>query len=172
MHLRDVTLDDVGLYVRMRCDPAMMAELGGPLDPAEMPAKVGRDVDAVAEGTAWISMVVLDEDDASAGLGQAGAVAGSVVAWDSNHDGRPLSEVGWMVLTEFQGRGVAKRGIALLLERARATPGRWGPLHAFPGATNAASNAVCRSLGFTLLGEEETDFAGRRFAVHHWALEA
>jgi hypothetical protein len=29
--LRDVEPDDLGLYVRMRRDPVMMAELGGPL---------------------------------------------------------------------------------------------------------------------------------------------
>jgi hypothetical protein len=29
--LRDVTVDDVDAYVRMRCDPVMMAGLGGPL---------------------------------------------------------------------------------------------------------------------------------------------
>ena len=30
MRLRDVELGDVAAYVRMRCDPVMMAELGGP----------------------------------------------------------------------------------------------------------------------------------------------
>ena len=29
--LRNVELGDVDAYVRMRCDPAMMTELGGPL---------------------------------------------------------------------------------------------------------------------------------------------
>jgi RimJ/RimL family protein N-acetyltransferase len=28
---------------------------------------------------------------------------------------------------------------------------RWGVIHAFPGVTNAASNAICRALGFTLI---------------------
>jgi hypothetical protein len=31
MRLRDVELGDVGAYGRMRCDPATMAGLGGPL---------------------------------------------------------------------------------------------------------------------------------------------
>jgi hypothetical protein len=31
VRLRDVELGDVDAYVRMRCDPVMMAELGGPL---------------------------------------------------------------------------------------------------------------------------------------------
>ena len=31
VRLRDVEVGDAGAYVRMRCDPAMTAELGGPL---------------------------------------------------------------------------------------------------------------------------------------------
>ncbi len=31
MQLRDVVPDDVDAYVRMRCDPAMTSDLGGPL---------------------------------------------------------------------------------------------------------------------------------------------
>ncbi|CAL9280745.1 hypothetical protein SUDANB148_00367 [Streptomyces sp. SudanB148_2056] len=31
MQLRDVVPDDVDAYARMRCDPAMTADLGGPL---------------------------------------------------------------------------------------------------------------------------------------------
>ena len=33
-------------------------------------------------------------------------------------------------------------------------------MHAFPMVVNAPSNAICRKLGFTLLGE--VDFPGRR----------
>jgi hypothetical protein len=31
VRLRDVELGDISAYVRMRCDPVVMAELGGPL---------------------------------------------------------------------------------------------------------------------------------------------
>ncbi|WP_370112944.1 hypothetical protein [Streptacidiphilus sp. MAP12-33] len=46
--------------------------------------------------------------------------------------------------------------------------GRWGRIHAFPGATNAASNGVCRGLGFELLEEREVLFAGRKLRTNHW----
>ncbi len=39
MYLRDVELGDVAAYVRMRCDPAMMAHLGGPRPREGMEAK-------------------------------------------------------------------------------------------------------------------------------------
>ena len=42
--LRDVELGDVSAYVRMRCDPVMMAELGGPLPREGIEEKVARDV--------------------------------------------------------------------------------------------------------------------------------
>jgi len=58
MRLRDVELGDVGAYVRMRCDPVMMAEPGGPLPREGIEEKVARDVQAATAGDAWIKMIV------------------------------------------------------------------------------------------------------------------
>jgi RimJ/RimL family protein N-acetyltransferase len=60
MRLRDVELGDVGAYVRMRCDPVMMAELGGPQPREGMAAKVARDVQQAASDAAWIKMIIPD----------------------------------------------------------------------------------------------------------------
>jgi hypothetical protein len=49
VRLRDVEPTDVGLYVRLRCDPVMVAELGGPLPKGGIEAKVARDVASVAD---------------------------------------------------------------------------------------------------------------------------
>ncbi len=98
MRLRDVELGDAGAYVRMRCDPVMTAELGGPLPREGIEEKVARDVAAAAAGTDWIKMIVPDEAAPE-------VVAGSVVLWSHDEDGGgPVSEIGWMVLPEFQGR--------------------------------------------------------------------
>jgi RimJ/RimL family protein N-acetyltransferase len=186
----------------MRCDPAMMAELGGPLPREGIEEKVARDAAEAAADHSWIKMIVPDE-------AAPGVVAGSVVLWshdDSAHDGRahdgrahdgrahdgrahdgrahdgrahdgrahdgaePVSEIGWMVLPEFQGRGLAKRAVRMLLEQARED-GRWGPVHAFPGVTNGPSNGICRSLGFHLLGERETEFAGQMLRTNDWVID-
>ncbi|WP_042417484.1 GNAT family N-acetyltransferase [Streptacidiphilus anmyonensis] len=160
MRLRDVEAGDVEAYVRMRCDPVMMAELGGPLPAGTIPGKVADDVETVASGAGWIKMVVTDE----------GEVAGSVVLWSHEEDGRVVSEMGWMVLPEYQGRGVATWAAGTLLALARED-GRWGPVHAFPGVGNAASNGVCRSLGFRLVEEREVLFAGRTLRTNHWVAE-
>ncbi|MBB5823853.1 GNAT family N-acetyltransferase [Micromonospora carbonacea] len=75
-----------------------------------------------------------------------------------------------MVLPEHQGRGVAGRAVRMLLDEARRAGG-WSPVHAFPGVDNAASNGLCRSLGFALLGKRETPFRGQVFRTRHWVLD-
>jgi RimJ/RimL family protein N-acetyltransferase len=162
MRLRDVEPGDVDAYVRMRCDPAMMTELGGPLPRAGIEAKVRQDVESVAAGTAWIKMIVADEAAAD-------PVAGSVVLWAHDEGGEPISEVGWMVLPEFQGRGLGKLAVRALLELARDDE-RWGLVHAFPGTSNAPSNGICRSLGFKLAGERDVVFADRLLRTNHWII--
>lgn len=161
MHLRDVTLDDLDLYVRMRCDPVVMAELGGPLPREGVPDKLRRDVEAVERDESWIA--VIESDD--------GEPMGSVVMWRHDDDGDELTEIGWMVLPEFQGKGIGTAATAALIERARAD-GRWGAIHAFPGVTNAPSNGVCRSLGFTMVETVDIEFEDRPMSTNHWVLPA
>jgi RimJ/RimL family protein N-acetyltransferase len=74
-----------------------------------------------------------------------------------------------MVLPEFQGRGLAKRAVWMLLELAR-DDGRWGLVHAFPATTNSPSNGICRSLGFRFAGERDVTFAGRVLRTNHWVI--
>ena len=80
---------------------------------------------------------------------------GTIGVWASEWAGEEVSETGWMVLPEHQGKGHASAALAALLERARPDD-RWGDIHAFPGATNAPSNALCRKFGFEQLGEAAT----------------
>src|SRR2546430_1468231 len=112
VRVRGVELGDVDAYVRMRCDPGMMAELGGPRPREGIEDKVARDVQAVAAGTDWIKMILPGEAAPD-------VVAGSVTLWSHDEDSEPVSEIGWMVLPEFQGRGLAKRAVRMLLELAR-----------------------------------------------------
>lgn len=161
--LRNVEPGDLAAYVRMRCDPAMMAELGGALPREGMEAKVQRDVAAAASDRAWICMIVPDPADR-------GTVAGTVTLWSREEYAQVMSEIGWMVLPEFQGKGLAKTAVRALLKRARDAE-RWGLVHAFPGVTNAASNAICRALGFTLVGQETVDFADRWLRTNHWRID-
>jgi len=161
--LRDVSPQDVEAYLRMRCDPVMMADLGGPLPRAGMADKVRRDAEEAAADRAWLKMIVPDP-------AEPGVVAGTVTLWTHGTDAGEFSEIGWMVLPEFQGRGLGKRAVRALLEQARDQD-RWGLVHAFPATANAASNGICRSVGFRFLAEIDVDFAGRALRSNHWVVD-
>jgi RimJ/RimL family protein N-acetyltransferase len=162
MLLRDVEPSDVDAYVRMRCDPVMMAELGGPLPREGIEEKVRRDVAAAASGQQWIKMIVPDEAHPD-------VVAGTVVLWNHEEGGEHIAEAGWMVLPEFQGRGIGKRAVRALLALAGGD-GRWDVVHAFTAVTNAPSNGICRSLGFTLVEQRDIGYEGRTLHANHWTI--
>ncbi len=84
--------------------------------------------------------------------GPKGESVGSIGYWQRIWQGQHLWEMGWSVLPEYQGQGVAAAAIQLLLDRARRV-GKFRFLHAFPSADNELPNAICREAGFELLGE-------------------
>ena len=96
-----------------------------------------------------------------------GVAAGTVSLWDHEWRGETIDEMGWMVLPEHQGRGLASAGVAEALRRADEAA-RWQLLHAFPATTNAPSNALCRKHGFALRGPLEYTYRGRGLRVNHW----
>jgi RimJ/RimL family protein N-acetyltransferase len=142
----------------METDPVVMAELGGPVAREEIPAVHRRRLDSI-EADPWWFIVVTDDGEA----------AGEIGIWASERDGATVHETGWMLAREFHGRGLASAALAQLLDRARAEP-RFEQLHAWPGVTNAPSNALCRKFGFELLGEEQVDYRDRQLRVNHWVL--
>jgi len=163
VRLREVEPGDLDVYVRMRCDPVMMAELGGPLPRDGIEAKVRKDVADTASGLTRVLMILPDD-------AEVGTVAGTVALWAHPEGAETISEVGWMVLPEFQGRGLATAAVRALLEQAREED-RWGIVHAFPGVTNGPSNGICRRLQFTLVGEQDVVFADRMLRANHWQID-
>ena len=60
--------------------------------------------------------------------------------------------------------------MALLLDVIREDARR--PVHAFPSVDNAASNAVCRKLGFEFLGAFDFEYPpGNPLRCNDWRLE-
>jgi RimJ/RimL family protein N-acetyltransferase len=161
LELVPYTADDAWLTEALETDPRVMAELGGPWPKEKIAGIHERRLAAIAKG-AWAFKVVPESG---------GTVVGTVSLWDSEHAGQPISEAGWMILPEHQGRGYASEALRLMLEMAKAD-GRWGDIHAFPGATNAPSNALCRKLGFELIEQVEIDYADRFLTCNHWVLRA
>ena len=161
LRLLDITMADLSLYERLLCDPTVMAELGGPLPIASLPAKLQRDVAAMATDRAWVLTIVPDDITAQP--------VGIVTIWEHIWRGTTIAEIGWMVVPAFQGWGLGTAAVRATLDRARAT-GRWSEVHAFPARTNLPSNAICRSLGFVHIGACDVEFAGRMLHCNHWCL--
>jgi len=76
-----------------------------------------------------------------------------------------------MVVPEFQGRGIAVAATAQAIELAREDDlHRF--MHAFPHIENAASNAICRKLGFELLDACEFEYPeGHWMTCNDWRLD-
>jgi RimJ/RimL family protein N-acetyltransferase len=161
VELLPYTDEHLALTEALELDPEMMRELGGPADPVGVQSAHRRRVEGVANGDTWFVVIVPEPSSPP---------AGTIGIWESTFQGEPIHEVGWMVLTEFQGRGIASEALGLILERARGEP-RFERIHAFPGVTNAPSNALCRKFGFILTEQSEVKFRDRPLHVNHWELD-
>jgi RimJ/RimL family protein N-acetyltransferase len=152
--------DDLWLTLELEMDPDVMSELGGPRPREELDEVHERRLNTKIDGEDWWFKIVPGPGDEP---------AGTIGMWPATHGEGEIYEVGWMVLPAHQGRGIASEALAMLIDRVRAD-GRFDAIHAFPGATNAPSNALCRKFGFELLDETEVTFRDQTLRVNHWAL--
>jgi RimJ/RimL family protein N-acetyltransferase len=158
VQLRPYADDDIWLTKELETDPEVMSELGGPQPPESIPKTHARRLKHVDAGDLWL---VIEPEP--------GVAAGTIGVWPTTQEGIDMFEVGWMVLPRFQRQGVATRALSLLIKRCRAEP-RIDAVHAFPGASNIASNALCRRAGFTWIAEMEVLYGERPLRVNHWEL--
>src|SRR4051812_21523770 len=138
MELRPLTRNDLRLYERVYTDPRMWLELGGVVE-QDMVAKLERDVASVEADRHWVLVIVTEE----------GAAAGTVALWDREWEGETIDEIGWMVLPEHQGRGLAGAAVAEALRRADEavrwrvpTPSRRRPMPP-PTPSVASTDSPC-----------------------------
>ena len=100
-----------------------------------------------------------------------GVGVGWVGFWERDWRGEGVYEMGWAVLPGFQGRGIASAAATEVVEEARRE-GRRRYLLAYPSVENAPSNAICRKLGFTLLGESDYEYPpGHWMRCNDWRLD-
>jgi RimJ/RimL family protein N-acetyltransferase len=147
-------------------DPRMTEHLGGPeseekLD--ERQARYERISERIGETGAGAMFAICVGADAEG--------VGSVGYWEQTWRDKAVWEIGWSVVPEWQRRGIATRAVHLLLEEI-AAHGMDRAILAYPAVENAASNAVCRKAGMTLIGEAVVEFPpGNPFRANEWALQ-
>ena len=153
---------DLPLLRRLLGDPAMTEHLGSPESEEKLVERQAR-YERVGGPGAGRMFKLVDADT--------GDAMGSVGYWEKDWRAETVYETGWSVLPEFQGRGVAVAGTRLVIDAARDER-RHRYLHAFPSVENAPSNAICRKLGFELLGEFDFEYPpGHPMRCNDWRLE-
>jgi RimJ/RimL family protein N-acetyltransferase len=152
--------DDLPLLERLMGDPRMTEHLGGPESPDKLRHRQRR-YEQLAGGDRMFKIV-----DVASGAG-----VGSVGFWTKQWRDEAVYEVGWMVVPEFHGRGIAAAAAAQAIDFARRAR-RHPFMHAFPSVDNAPSNAICRKLGFELLEGCEFEFPqGHFMTCNDWRLD-
>ena len=152
--------NDLPLLERLMGDPRMTEHLGGPESPEKLRERQAR-YERLPFGDRMFKII----DVAT------GASVGSVGFWAKEwHDGQ-VYEIGWSVLPEFQGRGIAATGTARAIELAKRDD-KHRFMHAFPNVENLPSNAICRKLGFELVEALEFEFPkGHLMTCNDWRLD-
>lgn len=140
----------------------MTEHLGGPETPAKIRERHERYCRSGQTGLGSIYVIV---------VGSERAAAGSIGYWQKEWQDQYVWETGWSILPEFQGRGIATRAVAKMVERARSER-KHRFLHAFPSVANPPSNAICRKAGFTLQGQLDFEYPpGNPVYCNDWCLD-
>lgn len=160
--LRAWNTDDLPLMQAILGDPAMTEHLGGPESPGKLQGRLERYMQSSQDGETHMFVIVVGPDRVP---------AGSVGYWEREWQGHKVWETGWHVLPSYQRRGIATRATRRVLHLARlAHQHRF--LHAFPSVENAASNAVCRKLRFSLQGGQDFEYPpGHWMRCNDWRLD-
>lgn len=159
--LRPWQADDLGLMERLLGNPTMTEHLGGPETPEHLRDRFAQYLELQpSQGRMYVVTVGSEREP-----------AGSVGYWWHEASDEPSLETGWSVLPEFQRRGVATRAMELCL-KVVADQTIQPAIHAYPTVDNAASNALCRRLGFRLLGEIPFEYPkGHPIVCNDWSFD-
>jgi RimJ/RimL family protein N-acetyltransferase len=151
---------DLPLLERLMGDPEMTEHLGGPETPDQLRERQTR-YERLEDGDRRFKIVEVTS----------GAGVGSVGYWRKEWRDQAVYEVGWMVVPEFQGRGIAVAATAQAIELAKRDD-KYRFMHAFPNVDNAASNAICAKLGFELLEALVFEYPkGHLMTCNDWRLD-
>lgn len=151
---------DFGLLQQLN-SPEMTVFLGGPETEEKLLSRHKRYCEIAGTGTGRMFKILLQPEL---------EVAGSVGYWDQTWHGEPVYEIGWSVLTAFQGQGIAAEATVKAIANIHSEQ-KHKYIHAFPKISHPASNAICRKLGFTFMGECDFEYPlGTMIRCNDWRL--
>jgi len=165
MKVSDVILEpwsdaDLPLLEKLLGDADMMKHLGGPESPEQIRQRHERYLH-LPETDHMFTIVLRGGSDA----------VGNIGYWEKNWRDQLVYEMGWFVLPNYQGQGIATKAGEVVIEQARSDH-RYQFMHAFPSVSNPASNAICRKLAFSLLEECQVEYPpGHVMNVNDWRLD-
>jgi len=161
MRLIPITAEDEDLTVRLECDPEIMRHIGGPRPEADVRATHKRRLALMEKGDAQMYKIVAEDSD---------EVLGTIGIWKIDWKGPQVYEMGWIVLHEHQGKGVATEASRLIISQARSNPDvRY--IHAYPAVANIASNAIARKIGMENQGEFDNEGFAGVLRCNDWRIE-
>jgi RimJ/RimL family protein N-acetyltransferase len=166
MRLVPITAEDEALTVRLECDPEIMRHLGGPRPEADVRAAHKRRLKLMEEGTAQMFKIVSDDARGA----RVSETLGTVGIWEIDWKGPQAYEMGWLVLPEHQGKGVASEAAGLIIAQARSDP-EIRFVYAFPAVSNAASNAVARKIGMSNQGAFDYEGFAGVLRCNNWCID-
>ena len=161
MQLVPITADDEDLAVRLECDPQMMRHIGGPRPDADVRAAHKRRLALMERGEAFMYKIVADNSD---------EVLGTIGIWKIDWEGPQTYEMGWFVLPQHQGKGVATEAARLIISQARSDPDVRS-IHAYPTVINEASNAIARKIGMENMGEFDNEGFAGILRCNNWRID-
>lgn len=146
--LRPYGPDDFALLQATLGVAEMTQFLGGPENEEKLRSRHQRYLDLPGKGPDRMFVIL---------AGAQHEPAGTIGHWHHERDGEINWETGWAVLPAWQGHGLASSATREIIARLRAEGSR-NYLYAYPTTENLASNAVCRKVGFVLLGSEQGEY--------------
>ena len=153
--------DDLPLLQRANT-PEMTEHLGGPEPEEKIIGRHQRYLETPKSGKGQMFKILWGENMEKVGL---------IGYWERNQQEEIVWETGWQVFPEYQGQGIAKAATSALIEKL-LLDNRHRFLHAFPSVDNLPSNAICRSLGFRLMGTDEFEYPpGHMMRCNDWRFD-
>ncbi|MDM5199326.1 GNAT family N-acetyltransferase [Fictibacillus enclensis] len=150
---------DLDLLVKLNA-PEMMEHLGGSESNEQVLKRHKRYLELGKKGKVFSITLSPDFE-----------VVGSVVYWQSTWNNECVYEIGWSILPQFQGKGIATHAVKLAINEA-IKERKYQYIHAFPSVENPASNAICRKLNFSLISDCKFEYPPGNFMhCNNWRLE-